>query len=100
LVIWAMDKTALAGPLNVTAPEPVRNVEFARELGHVLGRPSFLPAPAFALRLALGELADTALLSSQRVHPAVAAAGGFAFRYPRVDEALRSIYGRRADPPT
>ena len=100
MVIWAMDQTALAGPLNVTAPEPVRNVEFARELGHVLGRPSFLPAPAFALRLALGELADTALLSSQRVHPAVAAGGGFAFRYPRVDEALQSIYGRRAVQPT
>lgn len=93
LVIWAMERTAIAGPLNLTAPEPVRNSEFARELGNALGRPSFLPAPAFALRLALGELADTALLSSQRVIPAAAAAGGFAFRYPSLREALQSIYG-------
>ena len=96
LVMWAMEQSALVGPLNLTAPEPVRNVEFARELGHALGRPSFMPAPAFALRLALGELADTALLSSQRVLPAIAARSGFGFRYPGLRDALQSIYGSQA----
>jgi uncharacterized protein (TIGR01777 family) len=98
MVIWAMERTALAGPLNLTAPEPVRNSELARELGSAMGRPSFLPAPAFALRVALGELADTALLSSQRVVPRVALAGGFTFRYPRLHEALRSIYAEPGRP--
>jgi uncharacterized protein len=93
MVIWAMENTTVAGPLNLTAPAPVRNVDFARALGQALKRPSLLPAPAFALRLAVGELADTALLSSQRVIPAVAAAGGFTFQHPEVRGALRSIYG-------
>ena len=93
MVIWAMERTTVTGPFNLTAPEPVRNSELARELGTAMGRPSFVPAPAFALRLVLGELADTALLSSQRVKPAVAMAGGFMFRYPALHEAFRSIYG-------
>ena len=59
-----------------------------------MGRPSLLPVPAFALRLMLGELADTALLSGQRVLPAAALAAGFSFRYPDVDSALRAIYTR------
>jgi uncharacterized protein (TIGR01777 family) len=93
MVIWAMERTAVTGPLNLTAPEPARNSELARELGTAMSRPSWVPAPAFALRLVLGELADTALLSSQRVMPAVAMAGGFMFRYPSLHEALWSIYG-------
>lgn len=91
MVMWAMNQ-ALAGPLNITAPEPARNGEFARTLGHVLHRPSFLPTPALALRLALGELADTALLGSLRVRPAAAMSAGFDFRYPRLEGALRAIY--------
>ena len=93
MVLWAMESSAISGPVNVTAPMPVRNVDFARTLGHVLGRPALLPAPAFALRLALGELADTALLSGQRVTPAVALANGFRFRYPELRPALQRIYG-------
>jgi NAD dependent epimerase/dehydratase family enzyme len=92
MVLWAMNQTRLAGPLNITAPEPVRNSDFGRTLGRVLHRPSFVPTPALALRLALGELADTALLSSLRALPAAALAEGFEFRYPQLEGALRAIY--------
>jgi len=89
LVRTAMENEALSGPLNVTAPAPVRNADFARALGRVLGRPAVLPAPAFALRLALGEMA-TMLLTGQRVLPAAALAAGYAFRHPELDGALRA----------
>lgn len=91
MVIWAMTTAAVSGPLNVTAPLPVTNLEFARTLGRVLGRPSFVPTPAFALRIALGELAD-ALIGGQRVLPAKAQSLGFRFRYPELEPALRAIY--------
>lgn len=77
----------LEGPINVTAPEPVRNRDFARCLGHVLHRPAWLPVPAAALRLAVGELAE-ALLGGQRVLPARASAAGYAFNYPTLLPAL------------
>jgi uncharacterized protein (TIGR01777 family) len=94
LVILAMERPTVAGPLNLTAPEPVRSKEFAAALGTALHRPSALATPAFALRLALGrELADTALLSGQRVLPARALSEGFEFRYARVQDALAAIYG-------
>jgi uncharacterized protein (TIGR01777 family) len=79
----------ISGPVNLVSPHPTRNAEFARSLGRVLGRPAVLPAPAFALRLAFGELADDALLASQRVLPARLEAAGFAFRYPQLEAALR-----------
>ncbi|MGD9905179.1 MAG: TIGR01777 family oxidoreductase [Vicinamibacterales bacterium] len=78
---------AATGPFNLTAPGPVRNEEFTRALGRALGRPTVLPVPAFALRLALGELSDV-LLTGRRAMPAKADAIGFRFRYPRIDEAL------------
>jgi uncharacterized protein (TIGR01777 family) len=93
LVRWALT-TAVAGPLNATAPAPVTNSEFARSLGHVLRRPALLPAPAFALRLALGEMADAMILGGQRVLPAKAESLGFRFSYPALGPALASIYGR------
>lgn len=93
MVLWAMETATISGPVNVTAPAPVRNVELAKTLGQALGKPALLPAPAFALRLALGELADTALLRGQRVLPAVALANGFRFRYPDLRGALQAIYG-------
>ncbi len=93
LVRFAIRTDAAAGPLNVTAPEPVRNVEFARTLGWTLRRPSFMPAPAFALRLILGEMADALLLSGQRAVPAKAGTLGFSFKYPRLEEALAAIFG-------
>jgi uncharacterized protein len=93
MVKWAITNAAVSDALNVTAPEPVTNAEFARALGRAMHRPSFMPAPSFALRLMLGEMADGLLLSGQRAIPAKAARLGFTFRYARVDDALRAVFG-------
>ena len=93
MVKWALATTTVEGAVNATAPVPVTNEEFARALGRVLGRPSWMRAPAFALRLALGEMADALVLGGQRVLPDVAQQHGFLFRYPTLDGALRDIYG-------
>jgi len=93
MVRWALANPGVSGPLNLTAPAPVTNRELATALGRALHRPSFLPAPAFALRLALGEMADAMILNGQRVLPRVAMNGGFAFKYASVDDALAEIYG-------
>lgn len=92
MVQWALTNTAVSGPLNATAPNPVTNAEFVRTLGRVLHRPAVVPAPAFAVRLALGEMAEVAL-TGQRVFPEKAHALGFDFRYPQLEPALRAIYG-------
>lgn len=91
LIRFAIATSAVAGPLNATAPQPVTNREFARALGRALRRPAVLPAPAFALRLLLGEMAD-ALLTGQRAVPAVAQRHGFAFAYPTLDAALAQLF--------
>ena len=80
-----------AGPVNVVAPVAARNAEVAGALGRALRRPAFLPAPRFALRLALGELADSLLFASQRVAPERLAADGFAFAHPDIDGALAAV---------
>jgi uncharacterized protein (TIGR01777 family) len=80
------DATA-TGAFNLTAPEPVTNADFTRALGRVLHRPTLVAVPAFALELALGEMAGM-LLTGQRAVPARALALGFAFRYPTVEPAL------------
>ena len=84
----------LSGPVNAVAPSPVRNAEFARILGRILSRPSFLPVPAWMLRLMLGEMADELLLASARVEPAKLVASGFKFRHPDPEGALRHALGR------
>ena len=94
VVLEALQNGAMQGPFNAVAPEPVRNAEFAAGLGEVLHRPALVPAPAFALRLLFGEMADAALLASQRVVPARLAALGFSFRHPTLAEALRATLGR------
>jgi uncharacterized protein (TIGR01777 family) len=94
MAAWAMRTAAVSGPLNVTAPEPVTNRDFARTLGRVLRRPGFVPAPAFALRVALGEMADALLLTGQRAIPAKAQEHGFGFEYGELEPALRAIYSR------
>jgi hypothetical protein len=91
LVRWMTINDAASGPINATAPAPVTNTEFSRELGRALGRPSLLPAPAFALRLLLGEMADPLLLTSQRVLPARAGSLGFQFSYPNLGPALQAL---------
>src|SRR5439155_1331033 len=92
MVRWIVQSPSVDGPVNATSPHPVTNAAFAKALGRALHRPAVLPAPAFALRLALGELAD-ALLTGQRAIPARAQRGGFHFRYPEIDLALRGIFG-------
>lgn len=92
-----MDET-LAGPVNVTAPHPVRAEELAATLGRVLHRPAAVPVPAAALRLAFGEMADVALLSSARVLPARLQEAGFPFAYPDLEGALRHLLGHPARP--
>jgi len=92
LVRWAMRTPDAGAALNVTAPNPVTNAEFARALGRAMHRPAFLPAPAFALRLLLGEMADALVLSGQRAVPRRAERGGFTFTYRTVDDALHAIF--------
>ena len=82
-----------SGPVNLTAPNPVTNADFARALGRALDRPAFIPAPGFALKLILGEMAGPLLLYSQRVVPARALAGGFRFAYPELDGRSRTCWG-------
>ncbi len=88
---WAIEADTVEGPVNVTAPEPVTQREFARALGRALGRPARLPAPGFMLRLLLGELADELLLVGQRVRPRLLLEAGFEFLAPRLDDALRRL---------
>jgi uncharacterized protein len=90
----ALYTDALAGPVNTAAPEPVTNRAFASTLGRVLGRPAVLPAPAPALKLLFGEMAETALLAGQRLSPARLVASGFTFRHPALEPALRHVLGR------
>ena len=94
LVRFAIRHPAVTGPLNATAPAPVTNAEFARALGRALRRPAFVPAPAFALKWLLGEMAETVLLSGQRAVPAKAERLGYAFTFKQLDDALRAILGR------
>lgn len=89
-----VERDDLAGPVNVVAPEPVTNAVFTKTLGRVIGRPTVAPAPAFALRLAFGEMADAALLSSTRVKPERLLASGYLFRFPELEGALRHVLGR------
>jgi hypothetical protein len=91
MVSWMTTAEGARGPLNATGPSPVTNAEFAKALGHALNRPSLLPAPAFALRLMLGEMADALLLSGQRALPLRATDLGFSFRYSNIDDALVRI---------
>ncbi len=92
-VRFLMERPDAQGPYNLTAPQPVSNAEFSRTLGRVLGRPAWLPVPAFALRLVFGEGADF-LLTGQFVLPRRLLEAGFTFRYPDLESALRAILGR------
>jgi uncharacterized protein (TIGR01777 family) len=86
-----LSKTEIRGPVDFTAPGAVTNAEFTRVLARVLRRPAVLPAPAFALRLVLGEMADELLLASQRVAPAVLQRTSYAFAHPELEGALRHV---------
>lgn len=90
----ALATNSLAGPVNVVGPVPVTNYEFTKSLGKILGRPTILPMPAFAARLALGEMADELLLGSNRVEPKKLLECGFQFKYPELEGALRHVLGK------
>ena len=91
LVCFLIDHPHATGPVNATAPHPVTNDEFSRTLARVLRRPSLFRAPPFALRLALGEMADALLLTGHRVVPERATELGFRFEDESLEPALRAI---------
>jgi uncharacterized protein (TIGR01777 family) len=84
----------LNGPVLAVSPNPVTNREFTKTLGHVLSRPAFIPVPAFALRLAFGEMADALLLASTRARPERLLESGYQFLFPELEAALRHVLGR------
>lgn len=88
---FLLENDSMSGPVNTVAPNPVTNREFTTALGKALSRPTLFPVPEFAMRLAFGEMADTALLASQRVEPAHLKAAGYVFKYPELKAALRHI---------
>jgi uncharacterized protein (TIGR01777 family) len=90
-IFFLLESPSLAGPVNFTAPNPVTNAQFTRILAAHLHRPAVLPVPAFALRLALGEMADETLLSSTRAYPAKLAAAGFQFSHASLVHALLAV---------
>jgi uncharacterized protein (TIGR01777 family) len=88
--LFLLEQPEISGPVNFTAPNPVRNKELAQWLGRIMGRPAFLPAPGFMLKLVLGEFGSI-LLKGQRVLPRKLLQAGFPFSYPEIDRALRQV---------
>ncbi len=94
LILFLSYTESISGPVNAVGSHPVTSAEFAKVLGHVIHRPSFAPLPAFVLRTMFGELADGALLASQRVLPKKLTDAGFRFLHPMLEDALRFTLGR------
>ncbi|MCG8586484.1 MAG: TIGR01777 family oxidoreductase [Pirellulales bacterium] len=90
----AMMNEELSGPVNAVAPGAVSNYDFTKTLGKVLKRPTIFPMPAFAAKMAFGQMADDLLLSSTRVVPAKLVESGYEFRHPQLEGALRHVLGR------
>ncbi len=94
----ALWDTALSGPVNAVAPQPVRNTEYTRTLAHVLHRPAMLSVPSIGLRILLGAQGARELAcASQNVRPGKLAQAGHRFRQPDLEQALRHLLGRRAE---
>lgn len=91
---YALVTESLSGPVNVVSPNPVTNREFTKTLGRVLNRPTVIPLPAFAARLALGEMADALLLASTRVVPGALENHDYHFQHPELETALRHLLQR------
>ena len=85
---FALGRDDLAGPVDLTSPNPVSNRRFVEALGRALRRPTILPLPAFAVRMLFGEMGDAALLQGQRALPARLLDTGFEFRYPEIDAGI------------
>jgi len=99
IILHSLQCADLVGPVNAVTPHPVTNREFTRALGNALSRPTPLPVPAFALRLAVGrEMADALLLASARVLPRRLETTGYRFRFPELGEALRHLLGKGKTP--
>lgn len=98
VVLHALRAGGLSGPVNAVAPVPVTNRELTGALGKALSRPTLLPVPAFALRLALGEMADALLLASTRVAPRRLEETGYRFRFPELGGALRHLLAKAGRP--
>lgn len=94
-VRYLLERDDLSGPFNLVGPQPVRNEEFVRGLGAVLGRPTVLPLPALAVRTVFGEMGEALLLWSQRVQPTRLVQAGFGFAHTDLRGALRAVLGRR-----
>jgi uncharacterized protein (TIGR01777 family) len=92
VIQFALSNSVLTGPVNTVTPNPVRNSEFTTVLAKALHRPALFPAPAFALRLALGEMADALLLISQKVMPVKLANAGYSFAQPDLALALADVF--------
>jgi uncharacterized protein (TIGR01777 family) len=90
--LFIKDHPEITGAVNFTSPQPVRNRELTRALCRVLGRPAFLTAPAFLIRLVLGEFGEV-LLTGQKVLPQILLDAGFQFHFPDIDQALRDLLG-------
>jgi uncharacterized protein len=94
MIIWAMEHPAVEGIYNAVAPHPERNIDLVKMTAKTMRRPAvFVPAPAFALRLMLGEM-SAVVLNSNRVSAEKALTAGFTFQYPQLEGALKSIFGK------
>jgi hypothetical protein len=94
IIRFALETNLLSSPANAVSPNPVQNAQFAAALARVLRRPAIFPTPAFALRLALGEMADSLLLASQKVYPTKLQRLGYRFLYPDLEPALTAVLQR------
>jgi hypothetical protein len=93
-ILHALRSESLTGPANLTAPNPVRNAEFVKDLAHVMHRPALLPTPLLPLKALYGaELVEGVLLASQRVLPRVLTSDGYQFKHATLDAALRAVLG-------
>jgi hypothetical protein len=89
---FLLERKEIAGPVNVSSPNPVTNAEFTRALGSALGRPAFMPVPSLAIKLLFGaELAEEMIFGSQRVIPKRLQDAGFEFSDPELETALRGM---------
>jgi len=91
VIVHCIQAAGLHGPVNTVSPSPVTNLEFTKTLGRVLGRPTLFPLPAFAARLAFGEMADALLLASARVEPTKLIASRFVFKHKELEPTLRYL---------
>jgi uncharacterized protein (TIGR01777 family) len=90
-ILFAMENEHLTGPLNLSAPESVRMLEFCKVLGNILHRPSWMHTPAYILKLALGEMAEPLLLDGQKIIPQKMIDAGFKFQFPKLEDALKDL---------